>query len=273
MDAATGSATSATCGSQSTCRILSCFLCAVAVALCTTPAHSQLAPGFVYLADIDASIAQDMRYAGAHNFIGRPIAGYEAPECILTRQAAQALTKAQEQLLEKSLSLIVWDCYRPERAVADFVAWSKIKRDTRMKAEFYPGADKSRLFALGYIASRSGHSRGSTVDICIVPKQLAKAPAFDPAAPLRSCIAPKTQRFEDGALDFGTGYDCFDERAATAHPGIDQDARANRQLLKSVMEQAGLENYPKEWWHFGLKVEPFHDRGFDFPIAARNTRS
>ena len=235
-------------------------------------AQAELPSGFVYLADIDSGIVQDLRYAGLHNFVGRRIAGYEAAECVLTEKAASALARAQARLSAQNLSLMVWDCYRPERAVADFVSWSKIAGDTRMKAEFYPHTEKSRFFALGYIAQRSGHSRGSTVDIGIVPKDVTAPLVFDPAQPLRSCIAAKAARFDDGTIDFGTGYDCFDERAATRHPGVGRQARANRELLRSTMEGAGFEPYAKEWWHFGLAEEPFHNRSFDFPVVSRGSR-
>jgi len=247
-------------------------MCAASLFISGGTARTEPAPGFVYLADIDATIVQDIRYAGSHNFVGRPIAGYQAAECILTEPAARSLAKAQAQLAAQELSLMVWDCYRPERAVADFVAWSKIVDDTRMKAEFYPHTDKSKFFALGYIASRSGHSRGSTVDIGIVPKSISTPPIFDTAAPLRSCIGQKGARWDDGTIDFGTGYDCFDERAATRHAGVGRQARANRQLLQTLMEHAGFQPYAKEWWHFELANRPFANQGFDFPIVGRNQR-
>jgi D-alanyl-D-alanine dipeptidase len=235
-------------------------------------ACSEPFPGFVYLADIASGIVQDIRYAGSHNFVGRSIAGYEAAECVLTQKAARALANAQAQLAAKKLSLIVWDCYRPERAVADFVSWSKIAADTRMKAEFYPRTDKSKFFALGYIASRSGHSRGSTIDLGIVPDRVSAPPPFDPAAALRSCIAGRGERFDDHTIDFGTGYDCFDERASTHHPGIGKDALANRLLLQTTMERSGFRPYAKEWWHFELIDEPFRNRSFDFPVVKREAR-
>src|ERR1700694_3966847 len=126
------------------------------------PAPAGLPAGFVYLGDIDPTILQDMRYAGSHNFVGRPIAGYESAECVLTEKAARALAKVQSHLAAKKLSLIVWDCYRPTRATAEFIRWTKDAHDTKMKAEFYPRIDKSRIFELGYLSSRSAHSRGST---------------------------------------------------------------------------------------------------------------
>jgi len=123
-----------------------------------------LPKGFVYLRDTDPTIVQDIRYAGSHNFVGRPIKGYLAAECILSDRAASALRTVQSMLAEKKLSLIVWDCYRPKRAVDDFLRWSKYPAQSEMKAEFYPRTDKQKLFALGYLATRSAHSRGSTVD-------------------------------------------------------------------------------------------------------------
>src|SRR5947207_6882050 len=170
---------------------------------------SPLPKGFVYLREIDPTIVQDIRYAGSHNFVGRPIRGYLAAECILSEPAANALATVQRMLAERKLSLIVWDCYRPKRAVDDFLRWSKDPAHSEMKAEFYPRTDKENLFALGYLARRSAHSRGSTVDVAIVPAALSSAPP-NPSQSLKACTSPKGERFEDGTLDFGTGYDCLD---------------------------------------------------------------
>jgi D-alanyl-D-alanine dipeptidase len=172
-------------------------LFALIAAALSCQATAQVVPnGFVYLSEIEPSIRQDIRYATPHNFIGRPIAGYGANECILTRKAAQALAQAQAELLARRLSLIVWDCYRPLRAVNDFVAWSRNARDQAMKAEFYPNLAKDSLFALGYIAARSAHSRGSTVDLGIVPADLQAVPTFRPGTRLVACTAPKGERFD-----------------------------------------------------------------------------
>src|SRR3954464_3617506 len=137
-------------------------------------AGSALPGGLVYLRDVDPTIVQDIRYAGSHNFVGRPIRGYLAAECILSEPAAKALQTVQRNLAEKKLSLIVWDCYRPKRAVDDFVQWSKDPTRSEMKTEFFPRTDKKQLFALGFLAKPSAHSRGSTVDLGIVP--IASAP-------------------------------------------------------------------------------------------------
>jgi zinc D-Ala-D-Ala dipeptidase len=242
---------------------------ALALAGADVAQASDLPKGFVYLRDVDASIRQDMRYAGSHNFIGRPIAGYAAPECVLTEQAAHALMRVQAALAPLGRALIVWDCYRPARAVREFVRWIG-EPDARMKGEFYPHTDKTRLVALGYIASRSMHSSGSTVDLGLVPLSPATpaAPNVE-MPPLVSCIAPVGQRFADGTVDLGTGFDCFDDRARFAHPGLGAAARENRAILRGAMMRYGFAPYEREWWHFRLADQPFPHRAFDFPIPPR----
>jgi D-alanyl-D-alanine dipeptidase len=230
-------------------------------------AGSALPKGFVYLREIDPTIVQDVRYAGSHNFVGRPIKGYLAAECILSEPAANALEAVQRRLAQKKLSLIVWDCYRPKRAVDNFLQWSKDPTRSEMKSEFYPRTDKEKLFALGYLAKRSAHSRGSTVDLGLVPAASSFAPRPNPAPPLKPCTSPKGERFEDGTIDFGTGYDCLDVLANTSNALAGETALHNRQTLKSYMEGAGFRPYAKEWWHFELVKEPFHG-GFDFEVSA-----
>jgi D-alanyl-D-alanine dipeptidase len=231
-------------------------------------AGSALPKGFVYLRDIDPTIVQDIRYAGSHNFVGRPIRGYLAAECILSAAAANALHAVQKMLADKKLSLIVWDCYRPKRAVGDFLRWSRDPAHTEMKAEFYPRTDKQKLFALGYLATRSAHTRGSTVDLGIVPSDFSLAPPPNPSQPLKACTSPKGERFEDGTIDFGTGYDCLDVLGSTSNPLAGRTALQNRQMLKSYMQAAGFRSYFREWWHFELIDEPFGRDGFDFEVAA-----
>jgi D-alanyl-D-alanine dipeptidase len=232
-------------------------------------AGSALPRGFVYLRDVDPTIVQDIRYAGSHNFVGRPIRGYLAAECILSAAAANALKAVQRMLAEKKLSLIVWDCYRPKRAVDDFFRWSKDPAHSEMKAEFYPHTDKQNLFALGYLARRSAHSRGSTVDLGIVPAGSSSAPPQNPSQPLKACTSPKGERFEDGTIDFGTGYDCLDPLAKTSNPLAGGIALHNRQMLKASMQAAGFRPYFREWWHFELANESFNRDGFDFEVSAR----
>ena len=137
-----------------------------------------------------------------------------------------------------------------------------------MKAEFYPRTDKAKLFALSYIAIRSAHSRGSTVDLGIVPIDVSSAPSRDPSQPLKACTAPKGERFEDGTIDLGTGPDCLDVLASTSNPLVGAVARANRQMLKAAMREAGFRGYFREWWHFEFINGPFAD-GFDFDVSRK----
>jgi len=235
-----------------------------ALALAGTP----LPKGFVYLREIDPTIVQDIRYAGSHNFIGRPIRGYLAAECILSDRAANALKTAQKMLAEKKLSLIVWDCYRPKRAVDDFLQWSKDPTHSEMKAEFYPRTDKQKLFVLGYLATRSAHSRGSAVDLGIVPSAFSFSPPPNALPSLKACTLPKGKRFEDGTVDFGTGYDCLDVLGNTSNVFIGRTALRNRETLRTYMERAGFRPYAKEWWHFELIKAPFNRQLFDFEVSA-----
>jgi D-alanyl-D-alanine dipeptidase len=231
-------------------------------------AGTALPKGFVYLRDVDPTIVQDIRYAGSHNFVGRPIRGYLAAECILSEPAANALEKVQRMLAGKKLSLIVWDCYRPKRAVDDFLRWSRDPAHSEMKTEFYPRTDKQDLFALGYLAKPSAHSRGSTVDLAIVPTTFSSAPPPTPSQSPKPCTSPKGERFEDGTIDFGTGYDCLDVIANTSNTHSGGTALRNRQTLKSYMKDAGFRSYSREWWHFELVNAPFSRGGFDFEVSA-----
>lgn len=222
--------------------------------------------GFVSLSDVLPTVPLEIRYHGSHNFLGRPVEGYRAPRCILTRPAAAALAKVQADLIPFSLSLKIYDGYRPQRAVDDFVRWAKDLDDRRMQAEFYPNVNKAHLFRDGYIDSRSGHSRGSTVDLTIVPLPLPPQPAYRPGQPLVACYRPAGERFADNGIDMGTGFDCFDERSHPANSGIGLPQRINRLLLKTLMEKHGFRHYDKEWWHFTLNNEPYPDTYFDFPV-------
>jgi D-alanyl-D-alanine dipeptidase len=142
-----------------------------------------------------------------------------------------------------------------------------------MKPEFYPRVDKSRLFADGYIAERSGHSRGSTVDLTLVELPPDPQPAWTRREfGLVSCTAPRRRRFPDNSVSVGTGYDCFDPRSHTRHPRIKGRARRNRLLLQRTMEDAGFEPYANEWWHFTLRDERYPDRYFDFPVSRDSLR-
>lgn len=220
---------------------------------------------FVYLRDIDASIQQDMRYAGGNNFTGKTVPGYDAPECVLVRQAAEALKAVQAELRPMGLSLKVYDCYRPTRAVAAFVDWAKEPDDPEAKLAHYPDLSKRALFP-EYIATRSGHSRGATLDVTLVP--LDSSPTKE-ASGANDVVACTSAEPSDNSLDMGTGFDCFDPKANTDAPGLTPEQRRNRQTLIEVMSRHGFKNYPKEIWHYTFEPEPYPDTYFDFPIEPR----
>ena len=222
----------------------------------------------VYLRDIDPSIAQDMRYAGRDNFTGKSLPGYNAPECLLRRAAALALRHVQVELAAVHLSLKVYDCYRPIRAVAAMAAWSRSTKDATDRSRFYPALNKSRLFALGYIASHSAHSRGVAVDITLIPRNGAAAAAFDPAARYGPCTGPKAERAPDDSLDMGTGFDCFDVMSHTRNASITPAQAAHRRMLLEAMRKHGFTNYKREWWHFTYNSAD-DGAGYDVPIAPR----
>ena len=217
-------------------------LFALFVTLAAPAASAQTRPAaFVDAATVVPGLIVEMRYAGSDNFVGRPIDGYQAPRCLLTRAAADALAAVARDLQPRGLVLKVFDCYRPTRAVANFVRWAHDLQDQKMKAEFYPNVDKRTLFRDGYIATRSGHSRGSTMDLT-----LAKA---------------------DGAeLDMGTPFDFFSPKSWTAAQTVAADAHANRMLLANAMRRRGFYGYFREWWHFTLRGEPFPQTYFDFAV-------
>ncbi|MFO7478398.1 MAG: M15 family metallopeptidase [Methyloceanibacter sp.] len=221
---------------------------------------------FVYLRDVDSSIEQDIRYAGPGNFTGRPVPGYDAAECVLVRQAAEALRQVQAALKPKGLSLRVYDCYRPARAVSAFVAWVGAPDDPKSKAVYYPNLAKDGLIP-DYIASRSGHSRGATVDLTLVP--LADGEGSAGSGESQACTASQGDAAPDGSLAMGTTFDCFDTKANLGAPGLSEREARNREILRATMLTQGFKDYSPEWWHFTLRNEPHPDKYFDFPIVAR----
>jgi D-alanyl-D-alanine dipeptidase len=222
--------------------------------------------GFVDIQKVIPDVLLDIRYYGPHNFVGENIDGYMASKCLLTRQTTEALAKVQKDLAPFSLSLKIYDCYRPQRAVNHFVRWAKEIDNTKTKKEFYPTVDKANLFKDGYIDSTSGHSRGSTVDLTIVPLPAPIQQNYIPGQKLAECYLPAAQRFGDNSIDMGTGFDCFHELSHTANKNISEQQKNNRLLLKSLMEKHGFKNYDLEWWHYTLKSEPYPDTYFDFVI-------
>ena len=209
-----------------------------------TSARAQIPENFVDAAAVVPGIVVEMRYFGTDNFVGERIDGYDAPRCLLARPAAAALAAVARDLAARGLGLKAFDCYRPARAVAFFIRWAKDVADVRRKAEFYPEVDKRDLFKLGYIAARSGHSRGSTIDLTLV-------------------------RREDGEwaeLDMGTHFDLFSPQSWPSDKSVSDLARKNRALLAAAMTRRGFKPYDKEWWHFTLASEPFPKTYFDFVV-------
>jgi zinc D-Ala-D-Ala dipeptidase len=208
-------------------------------------AAGERSPAFVDAGEVVPGLVVEMRYAGEHNFVGMRIDGYRRRLCLLTGQAATALAEVQHDLSGRGFGLKVFDCYRPSRAVAHFVRWAQDLGDERGKAEFFPDVDKRDLFRDGYIAARSSHSRGSTVDITLVRLEDGKPPA---------------------EVDMGTPFDLFSRRSWPSDATVSAAARELRATLATAMTKRGFRAYDKEWWHFTLADEPFPDTYFDFPV-------
>ncbi|MFK7832389.1 MAG: M15 family metallopeptidase [Winogradskyella sp.] len=201
-----------------------------------------LPDGFVHVKTFIPDLDVELRYFSEHNFVGDTIDGYKANRLILTKATAEKLKLVQEELQQQNLCLKVYDGYRPQRAVNHFIRWAKDLNDTINKAEFYPEVNKRHLFKAGYIASRSGHSRGSTIDLTITNGETGEP------------------------LDMGSPYDFFGEASWVAHNDLTDIQKKNRQLLQTVMLKHNFRNYPKEWWHFTLRWESFPKTYFDFEV-------
>jgi D-alanyl-D-alanine dipeptidase len=197
---------------------------------------------FVYLENIAPSITVKLQYLSDNNFIGKPINGYKSNCLIVSLETANMLKKIQKEVSKKGLSLQIFDAYRPQQSVDQFVAWAKVLNDTLMKRKYYPTVPKSELFKQGYIASKSGHSRGSTVDITLVNSKTGKE------------------------LDMGSTYDFFGIQSHPFFKGITKKQKINRMLLRKVMLDNGFTPYKNEWWHFTLKNEPYPNTYFNFLV-------
>lgn len=255
-------------------------LCAVAfggielsmgLVIALPPAYAQAPPDdFVYLRDIDPGIQQDIRYAGDNNFVGRPLAGYDAAECVVKRAVGIALEKVQRELAAQNLSLKMLDCYRPARASRDMVAWAQDGVETPAQKRYNPSFSKRDLFRLGYIAERSGHSTGAAIDLTLADLRRSGAAAFDPTKAYADCTAPELTRAPEASIDMGTGYDCSDPKAHTAASMITAAQRKSRNILVAAMARQGFVNYARQWWHFSLPG--VGTRAYDFPISPRRAK-
>ena len=217
--------------------ILSLFL------LISLGIQSQNLPeGFSYINDVSPTIQSELRYCYNNNFMGVPVNGYEENTLIATTATAKALKKVQDELALKKLGLKIYDAYRPQTAVNHFVKWARVMSDTIMKKQYYPEVNKHHLFKKGYISSKSGHSRGSTVDLTIINLETGEE------------------------LDMGSPYDFFGVSSHITYENLSDHQKENRQLLQTVMKKHGFRPYSKEWWHFTLRGEPFPKTFFDFPV-------
>lgn len=223
---------------------LAAAACASVPAVRVSPAATAADGGMVDIRSLVPDIALEIRYAGAENFVGRPVEGYEAGKCFLHRPVAEALARVERDLRAGNLRLKIFDCYRPRRAVLDFMRWAQDTNDLRTKAKYYPDLDKPALVG-GYISPTSGHSRGATLDLTLM-----RCDAQDRCEP----------------LDMGTGFDFFGPVANTDSPLASPAQIANRHRLRDAMRKHGFENYPMEWWHYTFKPEPTPDTAFDFPV-------
>ena len=199
---------------------------------------------FVVLADYVPAIVQEIRYYSTYNFIGDRIDGYEEPVALLTKEAARALKGVSNELIVRGYRLKVFDAYRPAGAVRHFVLWGIEDLDLRMKPYFYPDLEKQELFAKGYIASQSSHSRGSTVDLTLLDMRTGKE------------------------VDMGSPFDLFSEISHPDYKGITQDQYENRMILRNAMLHHGFLPIDCEWWHFTLDKEPYPETYFEFPVSS-----
>ena len=199
--------------------------------------------GFVLLADFVPDIVQEIRYHSTYNFIGSRIDGYEDPCALLTKEAARALKSVSNELIVQGYRLKVFDAYRPACAVKHFVLWGIEDQDIRMKPYFYPELEKQELFAKGYIAKQSSHSRGSTVDLTLLDMKTGKE------------------------VDMGGPFDLFSEVSHPDYKGITDTQYENRMILQNVMVRNGFNTLDCEWWHFTLKDEPYPETYFEFPVS------
>ena len=197
---------------------------------------------FVSVTDIIPDALLDVRYYSTSNFIGERVDGYEQPIVLLTKEAAAALARVNADMRAQSLRLVIYDGYRPQRAVDHFVRWAEDVADTRMKHVFYPEVEKADLFERGFIARRSGHSRGSTVDLTLLDENTGML------------------------IDMGGPFDFFGELSHPDYAGVTAAQHANRMLLRETMLKHGFKPLDTEWWHFTLVNEPYPDTYFDFPV-------
>ncbi len=256
---------------QSMIRLMVCLLILLSVSVrAAEPVIDQQTtmPGdFVYLSDVDPTITQNLRYHTANNFMGRQVPGYAADRIVCTRRAAEQLKLANDYLKTQGYQFVIYDAYRPLRAVAAFRSWAEDTDDIVTKPYFYPTHDKADLFRLGYIAERfSGHSRGSTFDLTLI----ATNTPLQPVNVTQRLLKDGTQiaYLDDHTVDMGSSFDLLQEASHHDSPLVAQGYLAWRNYLRAVMRRYGFNDYAKEWWHYTLADEPYPNTYFDFVTPA-----
>lgn len=244
------------------------LLLLINVGSCFALSEYARAKGFVYLHEVDPTILVSLRYNSNENFVGNYVDGYKKSVVIMTQQAAEALKKVQEDVRKDGYSLVVYDAYRPQQAVNHFMRWSEDVADQSKKSQYYPRVNKADVFELGYVAKRSGHSRGSTVDLTLIR---AGQELHDITEKDRTLLdGYPIKMLDDGTVDMGSSFDLFDTASHFENNLVEEQFKLLRIYLKNVMEKHGFKNYAEEWWHFTLRDEPFtRDRDesyFNFPI-------
>lgn len=222
--------------------LVACMIAGVLVACNGSERSTESRDGFVEIHTVIPNVAYDIRYFGTDNFVGTRVDGYKKPTAILTKEAAAALKKVQDELNAEGLGLKVFDAYRPQKAVDHFVRWGKDLNDTLTKAKYYPDFEKARLFELEYIAEKSGHTRGSTVDLTIIDLETEEE------------------------MEMGSPWDFFGTISNHDSPLVGQEHTANRNKLRNLMKKHGFVEYPQEWWHYTLRDEPYPETYFDFDV-------
>jgi D-alanyl-D-alanine dipeptidase len=224
-----------------------------------------LPKGFEYLDQIDPTIMQDVMYYGQKNFISKQINGYKSPRIILTKEAAIALKNVQQELKKDNFSLVVYDAYRPSKAVQHFISWGEDIADQKMKESYYPYINKNEIFKLGYVAKKSAHSRGSTVDLTII--ELGKELSHNPQMTKRILTDGRAiAYFDDNTVDMYSSVDLMDPASAHDSNLIASFYLQNRNYLRSKMRNHNFKEYSVEWWHYTLQDEPYPDQYFDFDV-------
>jgi zinc D-Ala-D-Ala dipeptidase len=221
--------------------------------------------GFVYIKDVIPTIIENQRYLTNENFVGEPLNGYKSKRPVLTKEAAFALSNAEKEFRNDGYAIVIYDSYRPQRTVDQFVEWAKDENDIKKKDQYYPYIPKSKLFELEYIAERSGHSRGSTLDMSLIKiDESLKDIKFTNHTLEDGEIIPF---LDDGTIDFGSSFDYFGEASHHDNSKVDIQYLEMRNYLRQVMKKHGFKDYSVEWWHYTLENEPFPDTYFNFVVS------